>query len=601
MLSDIGNLLQIIAISSALSCVLLGDLRLFLLSAFSVISAFGLLLFAFISSDFSIQNVVIHSSTIKPMLFKISGAWASHEGSLLLWLTLFTSVSCLGLHYDKKIVRTLAAIEAMMVALLYFSSNPFASLSFKPEQGLGLNPMLQDHALAIHPPALYLGYVMSVLPFALALEAMMRNSLDSVRVELIRKFTSLSLLFMTIGVGLGSWWAYRELGWGGFWFFDPVENVSIMPWISAIMAYHSVIFTAKSGKLAQSTLTFSVLTFLLAILGTFFVRSGVLTSVYSFAYAPEKGILILSIFAILAIPSLGLLCYRGAKSSPMPLSFKEKGVIAGNYFWALSLAILVFATCYPIFYQIFYEQSVTIDPSFFVKVWVPLLLPIFMLCGIFSFKDLNRDHITGFLLTTIMALVLSVYVKMALLSFAFCWGSIFVIVQSILWLLKKTRYFKIALSVKGSAMMLGHIGLGILALSITLNSLLQEEIHFVGKVGSILEEANLKVELKGLRFSEGPNYYRQIAEFWLYHKDGTITILKPENRLYTIEKSLSQESDIYSYLTADYYAVLSRIDEQIVSAKIYTRPMISFLWLAIVIMASSFFLRESLNKEQKSK
>lgn len=465
-------------------------------------------------------------------------------------------------------------------------------MSFKPLEGLGLNPILQDIALSIHPPMLYLGYVSYIVPFTAACIILLKPDLKMEALKLAKIFSTLGILALTLGVGLGSWWAYRELGWGGFWFFDPVENISLMPWLTAIALYHSMLITMKSGRLAYYTIMLSIITFLLTIFGTFLVRSGLLISVHSFASSTVRTTYMLIIFSLIYIPSIVLLCLRGNKIiSSTSKTFKEAGIICGNAFWLISMAILMIATIYPIIYFLLYDRSVSVSLEYFTSSFIPLLIPTILLAAIIPKK--GENYIIMLVLSMVITLISSYKIKYGYISWFAMVSSCFLILQTLYLVLVKSNYFKQTLKAHTVSMIAGHLGFGLLALSITLNSLLQNEIEFVGEVGDSIISKEFKVSLQDVKFAQGKNYYRQIAEFWIHDNEGGVIILKPENRFYLIEKSFSQESDIYSYLTHDIYAVLSQIDDDVIHAKIYYRPMISFIWFSIIIMGAGFLINLS--------
>lgn len=589
MISTLGNILQTIAILSCFAGIAFGRKKWLFLSCLSVIGAFFLLVIAFVRSDFSIQNVFLNSGTLVPMLYKVAGSWASHEGSMLLWLCLFSMVSMVAAQLEESLVRLLLFVQLLFLSFLYLTSSPFVELSFKPEEGMGLNPLLQDRALAVHPPLLYLGYVSSAVPFAASCMILIRGEVQGIMLRIMRLFTAFSLLFMTAGIALGSWWAYRELGWGGYWFFDPVENVSLMPWLSAVALHHTLLITAKEKRLLSWALTLAILTFLLVTLGTFLVRSGILTSVHSFAFSPQRGIYMLAIFALISIPSIALLSTRDLSLPQDTIPFKEIGLIAGNITWLVSLLILVTATLSPVAYSVFYQESITVDLGFYTKIFVPILILALFLAGIFSYKSFTKDHITNILLALVITLVTSYKLKLTLVLASGLAASIFLVGQTMGIFWRKTKGFRLPLHPSASAMIIGHLGAGLLLFSIVLNSALQDEIEFIGTAGEKVEHDIAGITLKNVYFSEMPNYYRQVAEFWVADKRN-LTILKPENRLYKLENALSQESDIYSYLTADWYAVLSKIEGEVIHAKIYYRPMISFLWISAFLICSGFLI-----------
>lgn len=652
MISSLGNYLQISAILFSILTVV-SSLYLyrsatffFYLSFLSTLLSFLLLVYGFIISDFSVQNVFLNSSTLKPLGFKIAASWASHEGSILLWLCLLQIIGFIYIAlFNSRPTQVyhiiiLALIQILFGSFIYFTSNPFDSLSFRPAQGLGLNPMLQDIALIIHPPILYLGYVCYVVPFTSACVILLTSSLDFVNLRAIKIFTNLGMLFSTLGIALGSWWAYRELGWGGFWFFDPVENISLFPWLSAIALHHSVLVTIKSGQMKNWTITLSIITFLLVVFGTFLVRSSVITSIHSFASSPKRAIYMLAIFAILATSSLVLLILKGQNIGillPTKLD-KPRLIIWGSIFFLIALVVLLCATIYPIVYSLLYQESITISERFFINNFIIFIIPTLLLAGIAQTNNIRTKNLLDFLhkskklsgflgktkpntaahiddcygarqvsseqesptrliyprsllilaFSLVITFTSSYQIQYGFISACTMTFSLFLIIQNCYYILAKSNFFRKKL--KATAMILGHLGFGLLVFTITVNSLLQSEVDFIGKVGDKVVSGNFEVTLRDIRVSSAQNYYRQIAEFWIQDKQNNITILKPENRLYIIEKQLSQESNIYSYLTYDLYAVLSKIDDDVIHAKIYYKPMMSFIWISIMLMAGGFLI-----------
>ncbi|WP_410521251.1 heme lyase CcmF/NrfE family subunit [Candidatus Tisiphia endosymbiont of Ptychoptera albimana] len=604
-MSSLGNYLQISAILFSILTVV-SSLYLyrsatffFYLSFLSTLLSFLLLVYGFIISDFSIQNVFFNSSTLKPLGFKIAASWASHEGSILLWLCLLQTIAVIYIAlFNSRPIQVyhtiiLALIQILFGSFIYFTSNPFDSLSFRPAQGLGLNPMLQDIALIIHPPILYLGYVCYVVPFTSASVMLLTSNLDLVNLRAIKIFTNLGMLFSTLGIALGSWWAYRELGWGGFWFFDPVENISLLPWLSAIVLHHSILVTIKSGRMTNWSITLSIITFLLVVFSTFLVRSGLITSIHSFASSPERAIYMLVIFAIIAISSLVLLLVKGQNiTQPDPAGldkhkFKYKLIIWGSIFFLTALVILLCATIYPVVYSLLYQESITISERFFINNFIIFIIPTVLLVGI-AYNTRKKQLLI--LASSFAITVISSYqIQYGFISACAVTSSLFLIIQNCYYILAKSNFFRTKLKAN-IAMILGHLGFGLLVLTITLNSLLQSEVDFIGKVGDKVTAGGFEVTLKDMRVSSAQNYYRQIAEFWIEDQQNNITILKPENRLYIIEKQLSQESNIYSYLTYDLYAVLSKIDDDVIHAKIYYKPMMSLIWLSIMLTAGGVLI-----------
>ena len=597
----------------------------FYLSALCTLFAFLTLVYAFIISDFSLQNVFLNSSTLKPLIYKIAGSWSSYEGSMLLWFCLLQIISCCYVFLLKDqnnkflSIIILSIIQLFFSSFIYFTSNPFNIFSLIPKEGLGLNPMLQDIALSIHPPLLYLGYVSYVVPFTCSYIMLITDNFKLENLHLLRIFANIGILFTTIGISFGSWWAYREFGWGGFWFFDPVENISLFPWLSGIILHHFIVVTTKTHHMRNWTIISSITTFLLVIFSTFLVRSGFITSIHSFAFSPKKGIYLFAIFLIMALGSIMLYISArknksyyaavismktGTPKNNIQNSFhsglldvhccqndmRKNSILFGNILFLLSLIVLMCATLYPPIYSLFDNKPIIINEKFFINNFIVFAIPILFSMGIFTTKSAFKKHIIILILSLIITYLISVKVRFNIISILTTIYYIFLMLHNIHYFLIKTNYFKSGLKASNASMILGHFGFGLITFSVTMNVLLQSELDFHGKIGTSKTFNEFKITLQNIKFVQGKNYYRQIAEFWLEDNNHNITILKPENRLYIVENSLSQKSDIYSYLLYDLYAVLSNIDNDIIHAKIYYRPMMSFIWLGVIIIACGFFI-----------
>jgi cytochrome c-type biogenesis protein CcmF len=580
-----------------------------------VITSFGCLVAAFFTSDFTIQNVFLHSSSITPILFKISGAWASHEGSQLLWFTLLSIVSYITLNNkflaaNSEILKTaILIITPILLSLclfIYHAANPFTTFSITPHQGVGLNPILQDAALAIHPPILYLGYVIYIAPFTYSCLALLHPSHFNELMKAAVRFSKIGWLMLLVGISLGSWWAYRELGWGGYWFFDPVENVSLIPLIMATSFHHSLIFTLHNAKLSRWTLFFGLNIFPITLIGSFLVRSGMLTSVHSFADAGYTEVLLLIFISVFCFGNILYLTKFRSLSSPVlfPKS-KEQGIFFANLFWLASVITILFSIIYPVILKLI-GHDITVQLKYFTHTFIPLLVPIILLAGSFAYfkaKNLSyRDYYLSIIISIISCIVIYLTLQITgILLYIILFSSIFLLFSTIFKLLEKSPYFSVSLSNKMLSMLLGHFGFGLLTLSIALNTSLQSEIDFIGKIGHTLKAKEYNVTLKNIHFDEIDNYYTQTAEFWIEPAKGKTIILKPENRLYKIEQAITAESSIYSYLTADVYAVLNKVNENTIHAKIYYRPYISFIWLSLMIMALGILVSISNYKTKPAK
>ena len=611
MISLTGNCLLVFSIATSILAIFTKrsiKAYIFWISSLAVITAFLLLILAFITSDFSVKNVFLNSSTIKPLIYKIAGSWASHEGSMLLYVSMLSFISSL---YTKVVnyqgntrnvqITILAFIQILFLFFIYYTSNPFDNFKFAPEQGLGLNPVLQDKALSIHPPLLYMGYVSYV---TLYVNAILLLLIPKERTTLIKdslRLSGFALIMLTAGIGLGAWWAYRELGWGGYWFFDPVENISLMPWIAGISLHHFLLVTNKSRKFFYWSVITSFVAFLLTLYGLFFVRSGIITSVHSFAFSRERGFYLFVICSILTFLAFAAFIVRkkenhtGSKDNVASvLTIRDKAIMGGNILWITALLSLFIAVIYPIYQSFFYENNVAIDPEYFHQIFIPIFIPLMLIAAIIPYLNNHQSFsrkLIHLLIPFLITLVIFHYIpKPGIISTAIIFASTLLMIQMTNLFLIESNYFQKSLTPRKLSLIIGHFSLGLLAFSISINVLFSKEIEFIGKTGESVSDEFFLVKLDNIRFSNTEVYYRQIAEFSVQDNNGNVVILKPENRLYKIENTLSQESDIYSYLTHDMLASLSKVNGNTIHAIIYYKPMIWFIWLSLFLIAGSFVI-----------
>ncbi|MCE2730755.1 MAG: heme lyase CcmF/NrfE family subunit [Rickettsiaceae bacterium] len=611
MISLTGNCLLVFSITTSILAIFTKrsiKAYIFWISSLAVITAFLLLILAFITSDFSVKNVFLNSSTIKPLIYKIAGSWASHEGSMLLYVSMLSFISSL---YTKVVnyqgntrnvqITILAFIQILFLFFIYYTSNPFDNFKFAPEQGLGLNPVLQDKALSIHPPLLYMGYVSYV---TLYVNAILLLLIPKERTTLIKdslRLSGFALIMLTAGIGLGAWWAYRELGWGGYWFFDPVENISLMPWIAGISLHHFLLVTNKSRKFFYWSVITSFVAFLLTLYGLFFVRSGIITSVHSFAFSRERGFYLFVICSILTFLAFAAFIgrkkenYTSSKDNVASvLTIRDKAIMGGNILWITALLSLFIAVIYPIYQSFFYENNVAIDPKYFHQIFIPIFIPLMLIAAIIPYLNNHQSFsrkLIHLLIPFLITLVIFHYIpKPGIISTAIIFASTLLMIQMTNLFLIESNYFQKSLTPRKLSLIIGHFSLGLLAFSININVLFSKEIEFIGKTGESVSDEFFLVKLDNIRFSNTEVYYRQIAEFSVQDNNGNVVILKPENRLYKIENSLSQETDIYSYLTHDMLASLSKVNGNTIHAIIYYKPMIWFIWLSIFLIAGSFVI-----------
>lgn len=611
MISLTGDYLLVFSIATSILAIFTKrsiKAYIFWISSLAVITAFLLLILAFITSDFSVKNVFLNSSTIKPLIYKIAGSWASHEGSMLLYVSMLSFISSL---YIKVVnyqgntrnaqITILAFIQILFLFFIYYTSNPFDNFKFAPEQGLGLNPVLQDKALSIHPPLLYMGYVSYV---TLYVNAILLLLIPKERTTLIKdslRLSGFALIMLTAGIGLGAWWAYRELGWGGYWFFDPVENISLMPWIAGISLHHFLLVTNKSRKFFYWSVITSFVAFLLTLYGLFFVRSGIITSVHSFAFSRERGFYLFVICSILTFLAFAAFIVRkkenhtGSKDNVASvLTIRDKAIMVGNILWITALLSLFIAVIYPIYQSFFYENNVTIDPEYFHQIFIPIFIPLMLIAAIIPYLNNHQSFsrkLIHLLIPFLITLVIFHYIpKPGIISTAIIFASTLLMIQMTNLFLIESNYFQKSLTPRKLSLIIGHLSLGLLAFSISINVLFSKEIEFIGKTGESVSDEFFLVKLDNIRFSNTEVYYRQTAEFSVQDNNGNVVILKPENRLYKIENTLSQESDIYSYLTHDMLASLSKVNGNTIHAIIYYKPMIWFIWLSLFLIAGSFVI-----------
>ncbi len=559
-----------------------------------IATSFGILMWAHMTSDFSYLNVVQHSHTSKPLLYKISGVWGNHEGSMLLWVLIlgfYTSVSShfLPKNLKEPSVRILTSITLGFLIFILIASDPFATLETPLLEGNDLNPLLQDPSLAIHPPILYIGYVGCSVPFALSIVALLQGSLTNSHTQILR-FTMLNAWsFMTAGLALGSFWAYYELGWGGFWFWDPVENAALLPWLTATAFLHSIICTEKQQILIRTSLLLGILTFSLCLFSLFFVRSGLLTSVHSFAVDPERGVLLLILLGTFTLPSIILWMWRWSTFQTRFISspWSRPGMIVlNNVFLLCGAATILLAILYPLILS-YFGQSITIGTPYFQTTFIPTMLPLLGLMGIAIWMGYEKRS-----LLPIFEKLLPVF-SIAILSILLCWWvlptpslltfsatglSIWLMASSILYLKSHLINLKIL------SMILAHFGLGLCVLGMVCAVYGEIEQHIFLKKGESFNIANYQVTFENLQTKEGPNYKAHQAILNLSQSGKIVTQLIPEKRYYETQKIIHNETAIYSTFFSHIYTALIDDLNETIELKIYYKPFINFLWIGVILM-----------------
>ena len=581
--------------------------------------AFGCLMLAYVTSDFSVVNVASNSHSTKPLLYKIAGTWGNHEGSMLLWvliLAIFGAALALsGGNLPPALKARALAVQAAVAAGFYlfilFTSNPFARLEPPPADGRGLNPLLQDPGLAFHPPFLYLGYVGFSMAFSFAVAALIEGRVDAAWARWVRPWTLAAWVFLTIGIALGSWWAYYELGWGGWWFWDPVENASLMPWLAATALLHSAIVVEKRDSLKAWTVFLAILTFSLSLLGTFLVRSGVLTSVHAFATDPTRGTFILVLLVLIIGSSLALFAWRGpslrATGVFRPIS-REGALLVNNLLLGTATATVLLGTLYPLLVEAITGAKVSVGAPFFNATFVPLMAPLVVLMAIGPLLPWKR----GDLLPALRRLRIAAAAAVLAGVLALAWGdprSLIGVLGLVLaaWLLvgtlvelgERVRLFRAPpaetwqrlarLPRSALGMTLAHAGLAVLIAGITASSVWKQEKILVMAPGMTTTIAGYTVTFEGAARGTGANYQAVRGRLTARAGDTVVAVLTPERRSYAVERQETTEAAIVPRPFGDLYAVIG--EEQRTDAngdgwvvRLYFEPLVHWIWGGVLIM-----------------
>ncbi|AKO97431.1 c-type cytochrome biogenesis protein CcmF [Marinovum algicola DG 898] len=575
--------------------------------------AFGALMWAFVVSDFTVRNVVENSNSLKPMLFKVAATWGSHEGSLLLWtliLALFgAGVAVFGTNIPHALrARTLSVqawISVGFLTFMLFTSNPFERMLPPPVDGNDLNPLLQDIGLAMHPPLLYVGYVGFSIVFSFAVAALIEGRVDAAWARWVRPWTLAAWMSLTAGIALGSWWAYYELGWGGWWFWDPVENVSFMPWLLGTALLHSAIVTEKRGAFKSWTILLAILTFSLSLLGTFIVRSGLLTSVHAFAVDPERGIYILGLLGISIGGSLTLYAVRAPAMEGgglfAPVS-REGGLLINNLLLAVATGTVLFGTLYPLFLEAITGDKISVGPPFYNASFVPIMLPLVFVMGLGPFLTWKRADLKGVLqrlwlalaLAAVAALVLWYLVTegpvLAVLAFGL---GIWLFVATAQEWVSRIKLFRAPFSESlrrarnlpraSHGMTLAHLGLAVCIFGFVGSSAWKEDLIVFAEPGTEVQVAGFDLRLEGVEEVPGPNYTAFRATLVVSRDGEFLQNLYPERRNYPVARSQTTESAIRHSLAGDLYASIAEPASQTAgeawTLRVLYEPLVNFIWL----------------------
>ncbi|MDA9806997.1 heme lyase CcmF/NrfE family subunit [Alphaproteobacteria bacterium] len=602
-----------------------------LINCLFILISFSILTYSFVVSDFSLLIVSNNSHSLKPMLYKISGTWGNHEGSLLLWVLILSSFT-FWVSKKKQINNNLlfsilgvqTLILCLFLAFILFTSNPFERVETIALEGRGLNPLLQDPGLAFHPPMLYIGYVGLSVSFSFAVGALITGKINKEWAQQIRPWISISWSALTLGIALGSWWAYYELGWGGWWFWDPVENASFMPWLIATALLHSIRILEKRLIFVNWCILLSILGFSFSLLGTFIVRSGLLTSVHSFATDPSRGVFILIIMIISIGGPLILYALKSSIFKEPKVQFnllsKESALLINNLFFTTATATVLIGTLYPLFLDALSGAKISIGPAYYNATFAPIMTPIILLMAIAPFLNWGKGKSKN-LLKIIALLTLTSLIAAFSLS-TINGSSIFAIICGTLsfWLfvgvisdffvkiketkLKITKMGSIFLYISkiGIGMNVAHLGVAIFLAGITGEQFFKTEFSGRKNIGDTFYIEDKLLEFKNFQTLKGPNYQSEMATFTLYQNNKFIGYLKPEKRFYPTEQSQTTEAAILTGFWGDTYVVLGDGDNQSGwSIRAYFNPLVSWIWSGAFFMALggllSFFEHKNITKK----
>ena len=573
-----------------------------------LIIAFGILTSAFVTQDFSVEYVARNSNSLLPMQYRYSAVWSAHEGSLLLWELILTMwIAAVALFskrlpeiFKARVLSVLGWISAGFLLFILFTSNPFGRLIPSAVEGLDLNPLLQDFGLIIHPPMLYMGYVGFSVAFAFAVAALLGGEMNRDWVRWSRPWTLIAWAFLTAGISLGSWWAYYELGWGGWWFWDPVENASFMPWLVGTALIHSQAVTEKRGAFGNWTLLLALSAFSLSLLGTFLVRSGVLTSVHAFASDPTRGIFILAYLAVVVGGSLTLYAARAPKmvqGGGFAGLSRETLLLINNLILVVMTAMVLTGTLYPLLIDALGAGKISVGPPYFGFLFSWLLVPMVITLPIGIYIRWQQDSASRLATNLRWPLLISVFIGVSawviepaigLVAAGGVTGGAWVIVSGLFYLWKiATKKNKFRLPGSVLAMTLAHVGFGVFLIGVSLTGTISSEKHLRMAAGDVFEMAGYSFQFTGTDVVRGPNYMADQGEFIIMKDNQEVTRLYSQKRKYAQGGNTMTEAAIDPGWTRDLYVSLGEpLDEQVDAwaVRIYHKPFIRWIWLGSIFM-----------------
>jgi len=567
-------------------------------------TAFVILAWCFYTNDFSVLYVAEHSNSQMPIIYRLGAVWGGHEGSLLLWVFLLSTWTILVAQLSKAldefmVARVIGVLGLVMSGLLLFiltTSNPFMRLLPAAQDGRSLNPLLQDPGLVFHPPMLYMGYVGFSVAFAFAIASLLSGRLDAAWARWSRPWTTAAWVFLTLGIALGSWWAYYELGWGGWWFWDPVENASFIPWLVGTALLHSLAVTEKRGGFKSWTVLLAITAFSLSLLGTFLVRSGVLTSVHAFATDPRRGIFILIFLALVVGSSLVLYAWRAPKSTlggKFSLSSRETFILLGNVFLVVSAGSVLLGTLYPLLIDALHLGKISVGPPYFNSVFVPLMSPLLVLMGIGPWTNWKSSDLPAVIkrlwLAALAAIVAGVSIPMVMGEFTWLAGlgfllAFWVIASGCLQIIRQAKAGKPTRSFIG--MQVAHLGIAVFVIGVTMVGAYQEEKDVRMSAGETVSVGGYQIQLQDVNIASGPNYQAMRGTFLLSKNGNFQTTLYPEKRNYFSSSMPMTEAAIDVGLTRDIYVSLGEVlPDRSWAVRVYYKPFVDWIWGGCLLMA----------------
>ena len=566
--------------------------------------AFVILAWSFYSNDFSVLYVAEHSNSQMPVIYRLGAVWGGHEGSLLLWIFLLSTWTFLVAQLSKSldefmVARVIGVLGLVTTGLLLFvltTSNPFERLLPAAQDGRSLNPLLQDPGLVFHPPMLYMGYVGFSVAFAFAIASLLSGRLDAAWARWSRPWTTAAWVFLTLGIALGSWWAYYELGWGGWWFWDPVENASFIPWLVGTALLHSLAVTEKRGGFKSWTVLLAITAFSLSLLGTFLVRSGVLTSVHAFATDPRRGIFILIFLVLVVGSSLTLYAWRAPKSTlggKFSLTSRETFILLGNVFLVVSAASVLLGTLYPLLIDALHLGKISVGPPYFNSVFVPIMIPLLVLMGIGPWTSWKNSNLLDVIKRLWIAVLVAV-IAAALIPFVmgeFTWLSslgfllaFWVIASGVLQIIRQAKAGKPTRSFIG--MQVAHLGIAVFVIGVTMVGAYQEEKDVRMLAGESVSVGGYDIQLKGVSAVPGPNYKAMQGTFLLTRNGKLEATMYPEKRSYFSSTMPMTEAAIDAGLTRDIYVSLGEeLEDKAWAVRVYYKPFVDWIWGGCLLMA----------------